>query len=514
MKRRQFLQGSLTLAGLSLVGCRSFTPPLPEGALVGASWQRGHGLRQASVQKARRRLRTDVAILGGGVAGLSAAWRLRRAGLEDFLLLELEDDLGGNSRATTYPASRAPWGAHYLPVPTPESRAVIELLMELGVMDGAGRCREEYLCHEPQERLYLHGRWQDGLYPSLGATRRDLQELRAFQAEIERLREWRDRKGRRAFALPALLSSPEWLDLDGLSLEAFLEQKGWTSRRLRWWVEYGCRDDFGCTLEHTSAWAGLHYHAARPAGDELLVWPEGNAWLTDRLAAPLNERARTGCLVRSVSTEGQRVLTQVEHAGGAFEVESRRAIFSLPTFLRPYLLGSSPGQRYSYAPWAVANLVLQCGDEGACWDNVLYETPSLGYVVATHQSLATRPGPTVWTWYRPFTGDPVKEREAMLARSWENWRQEIVSELCRPHPDLTDRLQRLDVMLLGHAMIRPLPGLRGSGVLEAASQRQGPIHFAHSDLSGFSLFEEANYHGVRAAEEVLAALGMRSPTLL
>jgi len=30
------------------------------------------------------------------------------------------------------------------------------------------------------------------------------------------------------------------------------------------------------------------------------------------------------------------------------------------------------------------------------------------------------------------------------------------------------------------------------------------IHFAHTDLSGVPLFEEAFYHGIRAAEEVLS----------
>jgi hypothetical protein len=41
---------------------------------------------------------------------------------------------------------------------------------------------------------------------------------------------------------------------------------------------------------------------------------------------------------------------------------------------------------------------------------------------------------------------------------------------------------------------------------EARAQMQksvGRIHFAHSDMSGISIFEEANDHGVRAADEVL-----------
>jgi hypothetical protein len=56
-------------------------------------------------------------------------------------------------------------------------------------------------------------------------------------------------------------------------------------------------------------------------------------------------------------------------------------------------------------------------------------------------------------------------------------------------------------------MARPRPGLMWSRGLEEARQPFGAIHFAHSDLSGFALFEEAQDHGLRAAEEVLAALG-------
>jgi len=36
----------------------------------------------------------------------------------------------------------------------------------------------------------------------------------------------------------------------------------------------------------------------------------------------------------------------------------------------------------------------------------------------------------------------------------------------------------------------------------------GRIRFAHADVSGLSLFEEANYRGVLAAERTLARLGV------
>ena len=62
-------------------------------------------------------------------------------------------------------------------------------------------------------------------------------------------------------------------------------------------------------------------------------------------------------------------------------------------------------------------------------------------------------------------------------------------------------------MLWGHAMIRPVPGFVWGPARRAAAAPRGPIRFAHSDMSGLSLFEEAQYHGVRAAEEVMRDLG-------
>jgi hypothetical protein len=44
-------------------------------------------------------------------------------------------------------------------------------------------------------------------------------------------------------------------------------------------------------------------------------------------------------------------------------------------------------------------------------------------------------------------------------------------------------------------------------------ERRGRVHVAHADASGMSLFEEANDRGVAAAEAVLAALGVRVPTM-
>jgi glycine/D-amino acid oxidase-like deaminating enzyme len=62
-----------------------------------------------------------VVIVGAGIAGLAAGWKLARSGFADFLLVELESEAGGNSRAGRNAVSAYPWGAHYLPLPNREA---------------------------------------------------------------------------------------------------------------------------------------------------------------------------------------------------------------------------------------------------------------------------------------------------------------------------------------------------------------------------------------------------------
>ena len=54
-------------------------------------------------------------------------------------------------------------------------------------------------------------------------------------------------------------------------------------------------------------------------------------------------------------------------------------------------------------------------------------------------------------------------------------------------------------------MVRPEPGYIWSRARRFADA--APIYLAHADLSGMSLFEEAQYQGVRAAEAVMNQLG-------
>jgi monoamine oxidase len=535
LTRRELLQG---LAGLAAVSCTGrLAGRTIAGSIVGGSHALGHRVRDGWRPPAPEgREEVGVAILGAGVAGLSAAWALERAGFPDYVVLELEDVAGGTARSGSNAVSAYPWGAHYVPVPSPSNRPLVALLDEIGAVasrDPRGRpvYAEEVLCREPQERLCFRGEWYEGLYPRIAASTEDLAQLSAFEKEMRRWAAWRDPQGRRGFAVPRASGSdaPEVRELDRQSMAAYMDEHGWTSPRLRWFVEYGCRDDFGATLAQTSAWAGVHYFAARleePSGEpaEFLTWPEGNGRLVAHLAGLVGPRLRPRALVTGVDPGTEQVSVTYYDAARdkVVGLRARHAIFALPRFLASRLIAPWRDQPPShlaetvYGAWMVANLTLSDRPAGRgfplAWDNVIYDSSSLGYVVATHQSGRDR-GPTVLTYYMPFTDDdPRKARARLLATSWEEWVAVILRDLGPVHPGLRDLVDRVDVYLWGHAMVRPRPGFLWSDALAASARPLGRLHFAHTDLSGMALFEEAQAWGIRAAEAVLrkAKPGSRS----
>jgi len=489
--RRQFL--SAALVGLA----RKTDRPIA-GGFIDDGHQMGHRLRdRALFSPAKQTVKIPVVIVGGGIAGLSAAWRFDKRGFRDFVLLEMEERAGGNARWGENEVSRYPWAAHYVPVPDKKAALVRELFEDLGVLRN-GVWDERYLCFSPQERLYLHGRWQEGIEPVTEATARDREEFRRFAARVHEFR------ATGQFTIPMEMgakSSP----LDAVSMEDWLKQERFNSPYLHWYINYACRDDYGALARHTSAWAGIHYFASRePEEKGPLTWPEGNGWITRRLLEKLGQYVRPGSMVHHVAREGRKLRV----SSGDTDYIAERVIFAAPSFLAPYVCQDAPPVRFVYSPWLTANLTLdrlpaEHGFETA-WDNVIYDSPALGYVVATHQSLRTHIDRTVWTFYWSLAeGPPAENRALLLAKDWGHWKEAILSDLERAHPDIRQCVSRIDILRLGHAMARPVPGFLGSEQRRRLTESSGNLLFANSDLSGFSIFEEAQYRGVKAAERAL-----------
>jgi predicted NAD/FAD-dependent oxidoreductase len=541
MRRRTLLAGA---ACLPLAACAPAAPVAYGGGWVGADAERGHRLRDrksGGLPTPEMQRRAGAIVVGAGISGLAAARALMRAGIDDVQVFDLEDSPGGNSRGHTMAGMACPLGAHYLPVPGERALEVIELLESLGLRRterGVPVYDERHLCHSPQERLNIGGHWFDGLLPPIDALpvaerARTLAQYRQFAAAVEAA------SAGGAFSMPTARST--WsanLDaLDAIAFAPWLEAQGLTAPALRWYLDYCCRDDYGAGTPQVSAWAGLHYFASRhgfhapgDGGEErdgVLTWPEGNAWLARRLAAPLGERLHAGMVVLRVSEGRDEVGVDVwnAHAQRAERWLARQVVLAVPLFIAARLLESPPTAltqataAMRHAPWLVGNLHLsEALDDrpGAppSWDNVVYDPgrdaaagpASLGYVDAMHQSTRSVPGATVLTAYWALGGNTPEQlgvqRARLLNEPWSAWAQAVVQDLARVHPDLAPKLKQVDLMRYGHAMSVPVPGLRSSAALRALAAPQvmagRRVHFAHSDVSGYSVFEEALYQGTRA----------------
>ena len=120
------------------------------------------------------------------------------------------------------------------------------------------------------------------------------------------------------------------------------------------------------------------------------------------------------------------------------QVDLRRAAVHLRGTSFATIAVSLPAHvdEFQYVPWLVANLFLRDGGAPGSslaaafpsgWDNVLYESPSLGYVVATHQT-GRDYGPTVLTLLSRLCRWPAAGRPAkLLNMDWADLAAFVIS---------------------------------------------------------------------------------------
>ena len=530
LSRRELLTLFLG-APFALTACRSSeSRPFPEGEIVGQSASLGHVLRENRNFEvpADKWATIKVAIIGGGVAGLTAAWKLKRETFSDFVLLELEREVGGTSQSGAGNPVGYPWGAHYLPVPFQENTELVSLLDEMSLLEGRGTSgeilvKEQFLCREPEERVFYKGRWYDGLYLNVGASEDDKRQFAAFQKQIDEWVNWRDTRGRRAFVVPIEMCSDdvEVTALDRITFAEWLRQNGFTSERLLWYCDYATRDDYGLKIDQASAWVGLFYFCSRvrKSGAEsqpFITCPEGNGQFVNHFFDKVKDHVRRSQMVVSVIPTEKGVDVICMNGGELRGFHCEKVIYASPIFTAPFVIQGFRDKppfaagEFRHNAWFVANLFLKdrpkprfAKDFPLSWDNVLYESPSLGYDTATHQK-GIDYGPTILTYYYPMCAEP-NGRTTLFNYDWKQLADVCLTDLARAHPDIYDLTERIDIMRWGHAMISPRPNFIWSGIRAQAVKPYRNIHFAHTDLSGVALFEEAFYHGLRAAGEVLTA---------
>jgi len=503
MNRRSFIKlSSLALAGIWTPSCE----PIPEkhkprsyDISIKSDMQLGHLLLESSSFPRGSRFSTEYLVVGGGVAGLSAACQIRD---RDFILCELSEELGGTSASESYAGEVFSQGAHYdLAYPNYYGAETLLFLEELGVIyynelvHSWNFVDRQYLIDTEREGQTFtpDGFREEILEP--GMLKDDFMELvLPYLGEMK---------------LPTRIIREELWSLDKISFIEFLQHSLKLTPSFKRGIDYQMRDDYGAAAHEVSALAGLHYYTCRPyyAQDvELFSPPEGNTYFINRMAATLpQDKLKTSHLVRSIEKDGSDFNLQVINIknGTVDHYRTKNVIYAGGKHALKYVFAPDQHlfQDNQYAPWLVLNVVLS-GDfcPQAFWQNEFLTDDStfLGFVDSASQP---RTGKSrVFTAYYCF--DP--NQRGFLANIRDNARSIVNKTLEQVslyfNQDVSGEVEKAFIKVLGHAM--PIPKVNYLFDDRNQGRSEPNLVYAGVDNSRLPLLFEALDSGIQAVREL------------
>ena len=281
--------------------------------------------------------RHDVVIVGGGVSGLAAAYRLQH---HDFLLLEKEPHWGGNAYAAEYEGSVYGTGSAFLT----KDEYSYAFAKEVGL---------EPLPVDSPDASIIRGElvpdtWGDGLdkLPYPAPVR---ESFKKFKKELLAIDVGKTK---------------------GIYDKPFSDfMKGYTAELKQWWDNFG-PSNWGAISEETAAGLGilnLQEMVEESGADDRYTWPGGLGALTQKLADILRpkykDRMQTGATIVAVVSEKEEVNVTYMMGGELKTVAAKAVIMATPKFITRRIVEGLPDKQSDamhqirYIPYPVVNLI-------------------------------------------------------------------------------------------------------------------------------------------------------------
>ncbi|MFT6746600.1 MAG: hypothetical protein ACJAZ2_000941 [Glaciecola sp.] len=500
MDRRHFLKisalGSIGLTSCWGIGNKKITIAFP--IHVQSNMATGHKIMKAVKIRSSKTIKTETLIVGGGIAGLSAANSLTG---KDFILTEMDDDFGGSSSAKKIGENSFSQGAHYdLSYPENYGKDALQLLEKLDIV-GFNNVRNQYTFNDkehliPEEHhgiCYTNKGFQDTPIKA-GINKTDfINLLKPYVGHMK---------------MPTRLIDQKYRGLNNISFYEFIDKYLIHDPALITGIDYQMIDDYGGNCSRVSALAGIHYYTCRDYyGEnkpELFSPPEGNYYFIKKLIEHQNkdqlkastiafhiERKNNLYHTKTFNTKTETVATVVSknilYAG-----QKNALKFIYPEY---YPLFSNT----SYAPWVAINFELSETIPGYLkWQNDILGLNNnlMGFVNAETQTNKDK----VLTMYMCFDPAERKKMPEIMANP-EAIVKESMSFLNEYfNLSVEEYITSAHIKVMGHAMPVPEKGYLFND--RNLQTHKDNFYFAGVDNGRLPLMFEALDSGIDAANYI------------
>jgi protoporphyrinogen oxidase len=482
MNRRCFVHlSALALAGLASCDIKKSDDNIriKFPIKVQSNRQNGHKLRVASDWSIAKKIESEYLIVGGGIAGLSAAYQLRQ---KDFYLCELSETLGGTASAVKWGKTSICQGAHYeLSYPDYFGEEALKVLSEVGIVKYHSLSNRwnfvdsQYLIDDEQEAMSIYqNKERDGVLPDSQAVKQFFEQSRPYLGKL---------------MAPSRLIDKSLHHFNGESFLNYLQRTVKLDETTRQAMNYQMIDDFGGGLHEVSALAGLYYYLSRPYLEEdnpfqLFSPPQGNFYFIEKLLSKVpSEQVSTQKLVSKIEPQKKGFKVEILDLASQKKIilNTKKIVYAGQKHALKHVFSEDAKlfAKNRYAPWAVISFIVkkEILPIESYWQNEVIDASDyfLGFVDSDTQYLPS-------TEYRVLTAYfcfPPEMREEMVTLEQnpkpliEKTLIQIANYFQIDAQKLANHTIQAMLKIMGHAMSIPSPEY----LLKDQNQ-----HRSHTDL--------------------------------
>ena len=432
--------------------------------------------------------KADIVIVGGGVAGLSAAYFLRG---KEWLLLEKEDHFGGNAYQEEYAGQPYATGSAY----AFRGDEGFQLAAEMGLKLPLVNTTDPTIVN----KTFVPDTWNTGL-DHLPYPKEVVASFKKFREDVMKMNV-RERMAE-------------------LDAQPFSNFTGSYAPELQQWWDGAGLSNWGAATEDTSAYVGLANARGIFSGEDVnrAILPGGLGCITHKLVEVLQpkykERMLDDATVVAVVQDKDGVRVTYYREGKLITVSAKAVLMCTPKHITSRIVIGLPSdqksamRRFRYTPYPVINAIFDKPVYNRGYDNWCPGNSFTDFIVADW-TVRNNPGykqkHNILSFYTPLR---ESQRSTLLdVEDCKSLAARVLADFQKLSPEFNVDPIELRMYRRGHPMFMATPG-QYTRTRVAASHPMDRIFFGNADSGGSeSLTSEAirmSKVGVEWAEIVLA----------